>query len=131
MDKEVALAFIAFLGACAATIRWLLSVHWDKAKETEDHGHRNEKRTILNLKDNIDDMKKSLEAHKKVMVTMQEKIEYIHRRLDKSTDELDLVLKTLNKSLEDITSKIKGMESQIITLAKGMVMIKNKVENGQ
>lgn len=128
MDKEVALAFIAFLTGLAGIVRWLISVNWDKAKESEDQRHRNEKRTILTLKDSIDDMKKSIETHKKAMASMQEKIEYIHKRLDKSTDELDLVLTTLKKSLDDITSKIRGMESQIITLAKGMVMIKNKVQ---
>lgn len=128
MDKEIILSVIGLVTAIAALVRWLISVYWSQASTIEDLRHQHEKRHLITLKETITDLKKDINMHKQAMVAMQEKVEYIYRRLDKSAGDADVVLKGLSTSIDDLLNKINLMETQVISLAKGMVMIKSKVD---
>jgi hypothetical protein len=126
MDKETLLSILGLLTAIAGAIRWLIHVYWKQAETIEDLRHIHEKRTILVMKEAIDDLKKEINMHKISMKTMQDKMEYIHQRLDKSADETQVMIKSVNDMMDLMMQKIRVMESQVVQLAKGMVMIKNK-----
>lgn len=64
--------------------------------------------------------------HKNSMRVMQDKLDYIHKRLDKTADDTNTMIKSVNDMMDTMIQKIGVMETQVIQLAKGMVMIKNK-----
>jgi predicted nucleic acid-binding Zn-ribbon protein len=126
MDKEIVIAIIGFITATAGAIRWLISVYWSQASTIEDLRNKNERRNIYDMKESIEDLKKEISMHKNNMRTMQDKLDYIHKRLDKTADDTSGMIKTVNDMMDVMIQKIGVMESQVIQLAKGMVMIKNK-----
>lgn len=130
MDKETILAIVGLLTAVAGLIRWLISVYWAQAEKIEDLRHKNERSTIISMKDAIEDLKREINMHKSSMRTMQDKLDYIHKRLDKTADDTQVMIKSVNDMLDVMMHKIGVMESQVVQLAKGMVMIKNKATGG-
>jgi len=126
MDKETGLAILGLMTALAGLARWLMAVYYKQAETIEDLRNKNERRNILVMKESIDDLKKEIAIHKTAMRTMQDKLEYIHKRLDKTADETQQMIKSVNDMIDVMMQKIGVMESQVVQLAKGMVMIKNK-----
>jgi len=126
MDKETGLAILGLLTAVAGFVRWLISVYWSQAEKIEDLRHKNERSTLLNMKESIEDLKREISMHKNTMKVMQDKLDYIHKRLDKTADNTTAMITSVNDMMDVMMQKIGVMESQVIHLAKGMVMIKNK-----
>ena len=82
------------------------------------------------MKESIDDLKREIVMHKQSMKTMQDKLDYIHKRLDKTADETNAMIQSVNGMIDTMMQKIGVMESQVVQLAKGMLMLKNKTAAG-
>ena len=120
MDAWGAIAAVAgILGTLAGLIRWLLQAYFAKAEELEALKKSNQVLAIQDLRDTVDSHKAEIRRH-------SGKLDDTDKVLHRSSMQLQKISESLEEKHDEYHSRFQRIESEIIQLKKGLVMVRTK-----
>lgn len=126
MDKETAIALFAFLSAAGGGVRWLIHVYIKQTEKIEDLRHRNEKTTIVLIKESIAGLQKDLDLYRHNLKHVEETLKIYLRRADVSSEEHQKSMAQMKVFIDSTIKRMRDLETHIMELTHGLILIKGK-----
>ena len=144
---QIATVITAVGTACAAIItailagsRWLLNVWFKYQLKVKAEEKKNFDRVMAELQANFDQMAKTLEFHRNQLENAQTKFGHIDAKLTEHAQRLEMNISKYQSNLENSNRMIsaittyaqkteewkKGIETQLVQLKSGNVMVRSK-----
>lgn len=130
MDKEVWIAVLTFGTASVGAIRWLIHVYWSQAEKIEDLRKIHERKNLQSMQSAIDELKKDLREQRRAMQELSDRMIKAQAAIERATQESQSASTLLSQYIDTAAKKIQALESEIIKLAKGLVMIRGGSSGG-
>lgn len=109
----------AVLGALAGIIKWLLGAYFKKAEQLEEVKSAYQAQALVGLQETV-------EAHKKELRVLGQKLEENTRATTIARTELQTVSGDLRKYIEGVEKTASKIHSEVIALGKDLAMVKGR-----
>lgn len=117
---------LGILGACAAGIRWLISVYYKKESELAKAKHTLVQSEIRDLDNALKEVKATINRHADVISTMKTSIDKAYMRYDAQVDSIQALKQDFKEIQRELKSDFKAMQTQIIQLGQDVTLYKSR-----
>jgi len=121
---EVIVAGLGLLTAMFGAARWLIHVYWKQAETIENLRRKHDREQLRSIDDKIKDMAQDIFAHTTTMNKLEARLVHLTKRVEDSAVCSEKAFFDFASFMAASEKRTEKLESQIVQLAKGMMLIK-------